>query len=199
MNSPRSSPPSAPLHQLLLQVADTVQSVRSGRSLTELLARCPVELRAGTQALSFAVLRRLGGAEAARAVLAPKAPPPKVDALLVSALALLWPGEDAYAPHTLVDQAVAAVRKRAPASGGFVNAVLRRFLRERDAIVAAAEREPRGAWNHPDWWIERLKADWPDQWQDILRANNEHPPMSLRVNALHGTAEAYAQELAGQG
>ncbi|MDY0743402.1 16S rRNA (cytosine(967)-C(5))-methyltransferase RsmB [Paucibacter sp. R3-3] len=192
---------SAPLNKLLLQVADAVQAVRDGRSLTEVLARCPAELRPGTQALSFHVLRHLGGAEAARVLLAPKPPPPKVDSLLVSAIALLWPADDPpYAAHTVVDQAVGAVRKRAPASAGFVNAVLRRFLRERDATVAAAQRDPRGAFDHPAWWIERLRQDWPEQWQAILRANNEHPPMSLRVNARHGlTASAYLERLAAAG
>ena len=60
------SPQSAPLHRLLSQAADAVQGVREGRSLTELLARVPAELRPGTQALAFAALRRLGSAEAAR-------------------------------------------------------------------------------------------------------------------------------------
>src|SRR5580765_5130292 len=105
-------------------------------------------------------------AQALRAQLAPKAPPPRVDALLLSALALLWPpGGVPYAEHTLVDQAVDAGRQRSPRGAAFVNAVLRRFLRERDALVAAALREPLARFNHPAWWIERLKADWPDRWQ----------------------------------
>ncbi|MDN3918741.1 16S rRNA (cytosine(967)-C(5))-methyltransferase RsmB [Roseateles violae] len=191
----------APLNRLLLQVADAVQAVRDGRSLTDVLARCPADLRAGTQALSFHVLRLLGSAQAARAELAPKSPPPRVDSLLVSALALLWPtgGEPLYADHTVVDQAVGAARQRAPASAGFVNAVLRRFLRERETLVAAARRDPQGAFNHPPWWIERVRQDWPAQWQQVLLANNEHPPMSLRVNARRGTAQAYVERLAGLG
>lgn len=193
-------PHSAPLQRLLLQVADAVQAVREGQSLTDVLARCPAELRPGTQALSFEVLRRLGSAQAARALLAPKNPPPRVDSLLVSALALLWPADKpAYAEHTVVDQAVEAARKRAPASAGFVNAVLRRFLREREALVLAAQRDPQGAYNHPPWWIERVRQDWPAQWQAVLQANNEHPPMSLRVNARRGSAQAYAEQLAGVG
>jgi len=192
--------PAPPLHRLLLQVADAVQAVRGGKSLTELLARCPQELRPGTQALSFQVLRLLGGALAARAVLAPKAPPPRVDSLLLSALALLWPTPaPAYAEHTVVDQAVTAARQRAPASASFVNAVLRRFLRERAAIVAAAERDPQGAYNHPPWWIDQVRQDWPDQWQAVLAASNTHPPMTLRVNAQRGTAQAYLERLTQAG
>ena len=175
-------------------MADAVQGVRGGKSLTELLARCPAELRPATQALSFQVLRRLGSAEAARALLAPKTPPPKVDGLLVSALALLWPSEvPSYTDHTLVDQAVSAARQCAPASAGFVNAVLRRFLRERAALVAAATRQPLGAFNHPLWWIDRLRQDWPAEWQALLHANDQHPPMTLRVRA---SATAYAERLA---
>ncbi len=189
-----------PLQKLLLQVADAVQGVQAGQSLTELLARCPAELRPGTQALTFHVLRHLGAAQAARKLLAPKAPPPKVDSLLLSALALLWPvAEPAYADHTVVDQTVSAARKRAAPSAGFINAVLRRFLREREALVAAAQRDPQGAFNHPLWWIERLKADWPEQWQAILAANNEQPPMSLRAHAGRGSAASYLERLTQAG
>jgi 16S rRNA (cytosine967-C5)-methyltransferase len=185
-----------PLARLLGHTADAVQAVRSGHSLNDALARCPPEARPGTQALSFRVLRGLGGALAVRAQLAPKPPAAPVDALLLSALALLWPSDDApYADHTLVDQAVSAARQRNAPSASFVNAVLRRFLRERDALVAATEQDPVAAYNHPAWWIKRLRRDWPNQWQAILHANNQRGPMTLRVNARHGTAEGYVTRL----
>ncbi len=180
-----------------------VQGVGEGRSLTDLLAKVPPSARAGTQALSFDVLRRLGGAQAVRSVVASKAPPPAVDALLVSALALLWPpshGERAaYPDHTLVDQAAHAARQRTPAAVAFINAVLRRFVREREALVAAAEHQPVGAFNHPLWWIERLKHDWPTHWQTLLQEANRRPPMTLRVNARRGTSATYLQRLAATG
>ena len=191
-----TSTASLPLAQLLHHTADAVQAVRSGRSLNDALALCPALARPGTQALSFWVLRGLGGALAVRAQLAPKPPAAPVDALLLSALALLWPGDDApYPAHTLVDQAVTAARQRNAPSASFVNAVLRRFLRERAALVAAAEQDPAAAFNHPAWWIKRLRRDWPNQWQDILRANNQRGPMTLRVNARRGSAEDYVQRL----
>jgi 16S rRNA (cytosine967-C5)-methyltransferase len=194
-------PASPPLHRLLDQAADAVAAVRAGRSLTDVLANCPADLRGGTQALSFRALRCLGSAEAARALMAPKAPPPAVDALLVTALALLWPsdGPAPYAEHTLVDQAVTAARSRTPAAANFVNALLRRFLREREALVQAAQRSPLGAHNHPLWWIERVRQDWPTQWQALLAAANRHPPMALRVNARRGNATGYVQRLAAVG
>jgi 16S rRNA (cytosine967-C5)-methyltransferase len=192
--------PSPPLARLLGEVADAVAAVRAGRSLTEVLTRVPADARAGTQALAFQVLRRLGGATAVREALAPKKPPAKVDALLVSALALLWPSaRPPYPDHTIVDQAVKAARARSPATAGFVNAVLRRFVREREALVAAAKTTPVGAYDHPQWWIDRLRQDWPEHWQAILAADNEHPPMTLRVNARRGTAAGYVERLAAHG
>jgi 16S rRNA (cytosine967-C5)-methyltransferase len=50
-------------------------------------------------------------------------------------------------------------------------------------------------WNHPKWWIERVQKDWPNDWQDILRANNSHAPMTLRVNARKTNAQSYLQAL----
>ena len=198
------APSSAPLWRLLEHTAEAVQAVRGGRSLTDALARTPAELRPGVQALSFHTLRWLGSATEVRARLAPKAPPPDVDALLLTALALLWPGallldKPMYAEHTLVDQAVTAARHRVPAAAGFINAVLRRFLRERDALVTAAQQAPLAAFNHPLWWIERVKCDWPNDWQALLAAANQRPPMTLRVNARRSTGAAYVQRLAAQG
>ena len=189
-----------PLWRLLDLCADAVAAVRGGRSLTDVLAALPADSRPGVQALSFHVLRGLGAAQAVRARLAPRTPPPRVEALLLVALALLWPSaRPPYPDHTLVDQAVAAARRRSPASAGFVNAVLRRFVREREALVAAVQGVPSAAWNHPDWWIARLRADWPAQAEDLLRAAQVHPPMTLRVNARHGSVDAYLQRLAAAG
>jgi 16S rRNA (cytosine967-C5)-methyltransferase len=194
--------PSLPLARLLIHTAEAVQAVRAGKSLTDALARCAPEARPGTQALAFQVMRRLGSAQAVREKLAPKAPPKEVDALLLSVLALLWPAEGeapAYPPHTLVSQAVDAAKQRVPASAGFVNAVLRRFLREQAALVAALQSDPVARFNHPAWWMDRLRADWPSQWEAILAANNQRPPMTLRVNARHGDVGSYLRRLAEAG
>jgi 16S rRNA (cytosine967-C5)-methyltransferase len=191
---------SAPLWQLLDQAAQAVQAVRGGVSLNQALARVPAAQRPGVQALSFHGLRWLGSATEVRALLAPKQPAPPVDALLVLALALLWPGEPPpYAEHTLVDQAVTAVRHRVPAAAGFVNAVLRRFLRERAGLVATVRHSTTGAFNHPGWWVERIKRDWPQAWQRLLDGANQRPPMTLRVNARRSTGAAYVQRLAAAG
>jgi len=188
---------SLPLWQLLSGCAEAVAAVREGQSLTDVLARCPAAERPGVQALSFAVLRRLGTAQALRALLVPKAPAPWVDALLVSALALACGTE--YNAHTLVDQAVEAAKRRAKPASGLVNAVLRRFLREQQALLTGLEDDPVASFNHPAWWIKRLQKDWPEHWQAILLANQEQPPMTLRVNTRHGSVASYLGRLADAG
>jgi 16S rRNA (cytosine967-C5)-methyltransferase len=200
-SAPSAPPAALPLSQLLNHAADAVQAVRAGQSLTDALARCPASARPGAQALSCHALRWLGGAQAVRARLVPKTPAPPLDALLLTAIALLWPtGETPpYADHTLVDQAVAAARQRSPPSAGFVNAVLRRFLRERESLVTAVQDDPVARHNHPRWWIERLRRDWPNDWQRLLDADQQHPPMTLRVNARRLTAQAYVERLAQAG
>jgi 16S rRNA (cytosine967-C5)-methyltransferase len=188
------------LSALLEHSAAAVQAVRSGRSLNNVLADVPASLRPGVQALTFNAMRHLGAASVALQGLAAKAPAARIEALLCVALALLWPApRPAYAPHTLVDQAVKAVRRRTPAAAAFVNAVLRRFLREREARVAAALQSPQATWNHPAWWIEQLQHDWPAHWQALLTAANQHPPMTLRVNRRHCSGAAYVERLATQG
>lgn len=190
-------PASLPLWQLLAHCADAVQAVLAGRSLTEALDACPAAARPGTQALSFAVMRRLGLAQRLRALLVPRKPAPWVEALLLTSLALAT-GEE-YTAHTLVDQAVDAAKRRAKPASGLVNAVLRRFLREQAELMTVAAQDPVARWNHPTWWIERLKADWPDHWQALLALNQQAAPMMLRVNRRHGTVAQYQQRLADLG
>ena len=177
--------PALPLWRQLQAAASVLAGVRRGESTSTGLARAPAELRAGAQALAYHALRQLGRAEALRKQLAKRPPPPEADALLCTALALAWREEDApYPPFTLVDQAVEAAKRDAATrpQANFVNACLRRFLRERDALVAATDADPVARWNHPRWWIARLRQDHPEAWERILAANNTPAPMTLRVN-----------------
>jgi len=189
---------SAALWRLLQATAAAVQATRQGRSLTAQLESVPADLRPGVQALSFQVLRQLGRATALRQLLASKTPPPAVDALLCSALALCWnDSESAYPIHTLVNQAVEAARQQrsTQAQSGFVNACLRRFMREREALVLRTEADLQAKWNHPLWWVERLKVDHPSNWQALLSLAQKPAPMTLRVNTRHRSVAAYQAQL----
>jgi 16S rRNA (cytosine967-C5)-methyltransferase len=190
----QSSPASPPLWRQLQLTAGVVQAVGQGVSGTAAVDAVPVTLRPGVQALSFEVLRSLGRAQALRKLLAPRAPPPVADALLCTALALLWQPQGAiYDAFTLVNQTVEAAKKMpsTKAQAAFINACLRRFLRERDTLLGQTERDEVARWNHPKWWIQRLQSDWPKDWQAILHANNQHAPMTLRVNTRRTTREHY--------
>ena len=195
-------PQSAPLWQQLQAVAQALAQVRRGVSGAAALEAVPSALRPGVQALLFQVLRQLGRAQALRAQLASRTPAPLPDALLCTALALAWdPATAPYEPHTLVNQAVEAAKKtrQLQMQANFLNACLRRFLREREAIVAATDHDPQSQWNHPVWWIQRLQKDHPEHWQSILRANNQAAPMTWRVNTSRISPEALQAEWARHG
>jgi 16S rRNA (cytosine967-C5)-methyltransferase len=176
---------SLPLWRQLSATATVVQAVRDGASGTAAVERVSAELRPGVQALAFHVWRNLGRAEALRKILANRLPPPAADALLCVALALAWNDEEApYDMFTLVNQTVEAAKRSAETQpqANFLNACLRRFLRERDALVASTDTDPVAVWNHPSWWIKRLQKERPNEWRDILTTANRHAPMTLRVN-----------------
>lgn len=197
-----SSPLGPPLWLQLQQVGAVLAAVRGGASATASLERVDAALRPGVQALVFHALRWLGRGEALRRHLARRTPPPAADALLCAALALGWDAaRSPYEPFTLVDQTVEAA-KRQPgtrAQASFINACLRRFLRERDELLALTAHEPVAQWNHPRWWIERLRQDHPKAWQRVLEADNGAAPLTLRVNARRTRVDQYLPALVAQG
>ncbi|WP_070400491.1 16S rRNA (cytosine(967)-C(5))-methyltransferase RsmB [Hydrogenophaga sp. PML113] len=201
---PRGSLPAPALSEQLALAAQAVLAVRQGRSLGDALAAVPAPLRPGVQALAFHSLRQLGSCEALVARLADRAPPPPLRALMCVALALLLvpdaPGAS-YSAHTVVDQAVRAAQKdkRWQRQAGFLNACLRRYLREAASLQAPLAQDPVARWNHPAWWIERLRRDHPADWERLLLANNRPGPMTLRVNRRRADREALARALAEQG
>ena len=207
------------LAEQLAGAARLLAGVAAGRSLSETLPALPAALRPGVQALVFDALRHWGLSMALRRLLCRQEPAPLVAALLELALGLLDAAAEAaeaaaltpaaegvrlphglrplYPAHTLVDQAVAALRLlQLPAAlRGFVNACLRRFLRERAALREQALRDPVARWNHPLWWIELLQRDHPGHWQGILSANQRAAPMVLRVNRRRCRRADYLQHL----
>ncbi|NYT64593.1 16S rRNA (cytosine(967)-C(5))-methyltransferase RsmB [Alcaligenaceae bacterium] len=199
-NTLSSSTSRVALSETLMASARNVQAVLAGQSLSESLAATPAPLRAATQAISFHVMRRLGLAREVKNLLVARPPDyPLFDALLLVSLALLDTAVEhaddigvqvrrgdlpLYAAHTLVDQAVTAVateRKMVPLKG-LLNGVLRTFLRERDAVLKEARKNPEAVWNFPKWWIAHVRRAWPQQWQEILTISNRPAPMTLRVN-----------------
>ena len=119
-----------------------------------------------------------------------------VNALLAAGLFQLC---DTRIPdHAAVSLTVDAARAlRRPKLAGLLNACLRRFQREGFATREPDSEEARH--NHPQWFIDRLRHDWPDDWEEILAANNERAPMWLRANAARTSAAQYRERLAAAG
>lgn len=82
---------------------------------------------------------------------------------------------------------------------GLVNAVLRHFCRQRPTILATMAKDDAFIYGHPRWLLARLQADWPQDWQAIAMANDQHPPMVLRVNQAKVTVQDYLQRLINAG
>ena len=78
---------------------------------------------------------------------------------------------------------------------GLVNAVLRTYCREQEAIIHQLANNASFIEGHPDWLVQRIKRSWPSHWQVILQANDTHPPMTLRVNQQRRTTSAYLSAL----
>lgn len=100
--------------------------------------------------------------------------------------------------HAAVAETVQAAHKQAWAKA-LINAVLRNYLRQQNDLDSKAEQTSSARYSHPDWLIQRLASDWPEQFEAILTANNQPPPMTLRVNLRLTSRENYIALLADQG
>ena len=189
---------SANLEQALYAAGDAVAQVRAGRSLSDALERLETgsSLGAAVQDLAYGTLRNLGLLDALLAELLRKPVKPALHALLLAALYQLRARP--RTSHTTVDQAVRAVSRLEPAAKGLANAVLRNYLREADALVARCDSDT-AHYSYPQWWIDRVRAAWPQHWESVLNAGNLHPPMTLRVNRRRLTAEQYLAKLGERG
>jgi 16S rRNA (cytosine967-C5)-methyltransferase len=123
---------------------------------------------------------------------------PVVHALLVIGLVQLAVlGLPEYAAVAGTVEAVRALKR--PQLAGLVNAVLRRFLREREALDAAVAADRALATAHPPWLVQQLARDWPDDADAILAANNAPASLVLRANRRRTTPEALTARLLDAG
>jgi 16S rRNA (cytosine967-C5)-methyltransferase len=119
-------------------------------------------------------------------------------ALLIAALHQLEHSRNPI--EATVSSAVDAARAlQQPRAAGMINALLRRYLRERAALLAAVLQSSEVASAHPAWLLAALRAAWPEHWPQIVAANNTHPPMTLRVDLSRSSRDGYALRLAQQG
>jgi 16S rRNA (cytosine967-C5)-methyltransferase len=191
---------SATLAAQLGEAARIVARVAAGKSLTGEIGRLSdLDSRSALIDLTHGTLRRYGRVQAIVASLSRRGRPDAlVEALLWCALYALESAR--HAEHTVVDEAVKAcgLLERWPAKG-YVNALLRGFLRQRSALEAQLASEPQARYQHPQWWIDLVRHAYPETWQAVLAAGNTHPPMALRVNRRRMDVDQYQARLAQQG
>ena len=103
-------------------------------------------------------------------------------------------------PHAAISETVNAAKQLGKQwAGGLLNACLRNYQRQQNEIDAAIETDKQAIYAHPQWLLERYQLDWPEQWQQICEANNQQPPMMLRVNRQQNDRDRYLQLLADEG
>jgi 16S rRNA (cytosine967-C5)-methyltransferase len=83
---------------------------------------------------------------------------------------------------TLVNEAVDAAKKIDHKKSAFINAVLRNFLRKKDELEQELNEEESAVYSYPNWWIQKVKNEYPKNWKDILTIGNQRPPLALRIN-----------------
>ena len=186
--------------------AGVLERVLDGRSLDAELAAAwrrhaalDAHDRSVAQDLAYGTLRFLPRFEALLEALLDK---PLKDAQLRSLLlvALYQLERTRAAPHAVVDHAVRACGKLGLASArGLTNAVLRNFLRRRTALDARVQRSEPARYCHPQWWIDRLRAQYPARYTQALESGNRRPPLALRVNRRRADLTSYLALLARDG
>lgn len=182
---------------LLVQVAD------QGRSMDALLENrsdAPQE-RGLLRSLCYGTVRWYWRLLAVLELLSSQPPrdlQPEVRALALVGLYQLLHTD--IAAHAAVAETVEAARSlKLNRATGLLNAILRRCQREADGLQQQVDRALAVRFAHPTWLAEQLQRDWPQQAEQILDANNQHPPFWLRVNTRHISRDAYLEQLVAQG
>ncbi len=180
------------------RVVDAV--VREGRSLDAALAvaeeRLPASEHALLRMLCFGTLRFHWQLSAVLEACLKK-PLKRRDRIVHTLLTIgvFQLHETRIAQHAAVSLTVEAARALGrPGLKGLVNGILRTVQRKPE--LWRQSTGDKATFNHPAWFVRRIREDWPEQWDSVLRANNERAPMWLRVNSRLSTPEAYRERLA---
>lgn len=198
----KSDLPAASLAFALLGAAHAAAHVEKGTALTASLSKITEtpsvtpQAAGAIQDIAYRVMRKLGLTRQLLKKMTNKLPESVIlRNLLYCSLALLSdPDKDnklPYEPYTIVDQSVTAASSFLPRYKNLVNAVLRRFLREKDFLLGEVNSSIEAVWNYPLWWINATRTAYPQKWEEILKIGNTTPPLSLRVNQRKITTKSY--------
>jgi 16S rRNA (cytosine967-C5)-methyltransferase len=177
------------------------EGVTLDAALKDALVAADPKLFASVRSLSYGAVRGYFRHEAILAKLLSQ-PVRSLDFLVRALLSVaLYELEDERTPeYAVVDAAVQTAKATdAVRASGLINAVLRRYLRERKALEVEIARKPATRHAAPIWLADRFRADWPVRWTQLLAASDSHAPMWLRVNSRQATTASYLEELAAVG
>jgi 16S rRNA (cytosine967-C5)-methyltransferase len=177
------------------------EGVTLDAALQSVLADAPRELVPPVRSLAFGAVRGFYRHEAVLARVLSQ-PTKSLDSVVRALLSVaLFELEDEKTPeYAVVDAAVNTAKSTGAArAAGLVNAVLRRYLRERRALEAEIASSPARRHASPQWLADRLRADWPGRWTQVLAAGDAQAPMWLRVNRRRITAGDYLKTLRAAG
>ncbi len=184
-----------------------VDKVMTGSSLSHALQQCwqkhaslSNQQKGAIQNFSYGVLRFYGQLTEILTILLKKPPQSQkiYYLLLIGLYQLIYSKTKVY---TIINQTVSASRTltRNKKIQGLVNAVLRNFLRQKDDLLTKAAQKEVGLYSHPQWWIDKLRSQYPEHFPTILHTDNQHPPMTLRVNQRKINVNDYQQLLLAHG
>ena len=169
---------------------DAVSKVLAGASLTVVLKELwrthhtlSDQQRGAIQDISYGVLRFYGQLDTLLSLLLKK-PIKKEDVRCLLLVGLYQLQYSKAASYAVVNYAVSASLSLSYGKGakGLINAVLREFIRQRETLLITANTKEVGKYSHPQWWIDKLRNQYPRDYSAVLEASNQRPPMTLRVN-----------------
>jgi len=179
-------------------IAEVVQKKRSLNAvLTATLPLLPENERSLCQQLCYGVLRWHPQLDAISQQLLTKSLKAKDADIAALLLCGLYQLRDLRIPsHAAISETVNATKTLGKQwAKGLINASLRNYQRQQEDIDNKLKQSDSALFAHPDWLIDSFKQDWPDNWQAILNASNQQPPMMLRVNQQKGTRQHYLERL----
>jgi 16S rRNA (cytosine967-C5)-methyltransferase len=177
------------------------EGVTLDAALKDALAAADAKLFSTVRSLSYGAVRGYFRHEALLSKLLSQ-PVRSLDLLVRALLSVaFYELEDERTPeYAVVDAAVRTAKATdAARASGLINAVLRRYLRERKALEVEIGRRPDTRHAAPIWLADRFRADWPVRWTQLLAASDTQAPMWLRVNSRLASAAEYLEELRSAG
>lgn len=187
---------------LRASAAHVVQQVLRGNSLSDCLPDALTSIKDPRdqgllQALCYGVCRHYFSLATIVDLLLEKPFKEKDDDLYALLLVGIYQLRDMRIPaYAAVDETVAATKTlKKDWAKGLVNAILRNYQRRAEELQETISADPVAQYAHPEWFIGMVQKAWPSYWEEILSANNQHPPFALRVNQRHQSRAEYLQKL----